>query len=172
MKQKKVNFVVVTLVCFVSTVIGISAIWYFTKENKLTSEARLLVGKEVNIKDFEKNTFQDIQTIPNNQKVWLIYLTSSCEACQDELQFAEQINRNSSSQINVVGVMAEDESVIKEFIEKQSIKFPVLLDKGRRFANSIKLRYFPSNIILSNGKIEKVIFGSPQDKTKLLEFVK
>lgn len=173
MKRKNFNFSIITLVCLVSTIIGVSSIWYFTKEDKFTLEAKRFIGKEIDVTDFEKNTFQNSQeSIDGNHKLWIIYLLSTCEACNDELGFAEQLNNNPASQIEVVGIMGEDELTIKEFVKEHNIKFPILIDKDRKFVGAMKLRYFPSNFIVGNGKIEKVIFGSPQDKSKLLEFVK
>lgn len=172
MKYKRVSIFTVILVCFAATIIGASAFWY-NKEDKLTSETKLLIGQEMDIGKFEKNTFQDPQKSINlNNKVWAIYLLSTCEACKHQLQFAEQLSKNPASQIEIVGIMAEEESVIKTFVKEHDIKFPILIDKDRNFARSIKLKYFPSNFIVNQGKIEKVIFGSPQDKTKLSEFIK
>jgi peroxiredoxin len=163
----------VASVGLISTVAGFAAIWSFTKKDKLVSEAKLLIGKEVNIGNFEKNTFQDIQKpLDNNRKTWMIYLVSTCDACKDELQFAEQLSDDPVSQIEIVGIMAEDQTAIKQFVEEHHIKFPILIDPGRNFAKSIRLKYYPSNFIVNDGKIEKVIFGSPQDKTKLADFIK
>jgi peroxiredoxin len=172
-RRKKISISIVILVCLFSVTIGILAIWYYTKEDKLTSEAKLFVGKEMNINDFEKNTFQNNQkSIDINHKLWVIYLLSTCEACNDELRFAEHLDDNPTSQIKVVGIMGEEESTVQEFIEEHNIKFPILLDRNRKFVGAMKLRYFPTNFIVNNGKIEKVIFGSPQDKSKLSEFIK
>ncbi len=171
--QKKNSRIIILLIGVFLIVTSVLTFWYFSIEDKFTLEANLLIGKEMNIGDFQKNGFQNNQIlIDDTHKVWAIYLLSTCEACEDELQYAEQLYNDSASEVKIVGIMAEDENVVEIFVKKHNINFPILFDKDRNFAKSIKLKYFPSNFIVNDGKIEKVIFGSPQDKTKLSEFVK
>ena len=44
-------------------------------------------------------------------------------------------------------------------------------DKEQIIIKTLSLKYFPANLKLKDGIIQKALFGSPESKVKLLEFI-
>ncbi|HSK74407.1 MAG TPA: TlpA disulfide reductase family protein [Pyrinomonadaceae bacterium] len=165
--KQKISFL---FAAFIFLILSFSC-WQNTSENKLTSEAKQFVGKPLNIQDFEKNTFQNNIEVDTNKRIWLIYLLSTCEACKKELETIRELKSERNSQIEIVGVMSEDEEVIKKFAAEHNIEFPILLDKQAYFIKNLNLKYFPANFVIENGIIKKALFGLPKNE-ELINFVK
>ena len=177
--KKKYSVFVVFWVSFLSCGIVVLTIWIYTQEdanNKratVSSESRRLTGIEFNLAGFEKNTFQEFSaSFGDSDKVLVVYLLESCNKCTREVSILKQFEKNLSLGIPIIVIMGDKEAVIKEYVDDLGIKFPVLLDRSRKFAAKNKLAYYPANFIVRNGRVEKVRLGSPRDAKELSEFVK
>ncbi len=67
--------------------------------------------------------------------------------------------------------MFEKSESVNEYIKKQNINFPILIDKDGKLIKALNLQYFPANFILENGVIERASFGSPRNQQDLSELI-
>ncbi|MER3630942.1 MAG: hypothetical protein C4325_01195 [Blastocatellia bacterium] len=79
---------------------------------------------------------------------------------------------NIEQQAKIFGVMLENEDVVKRYIKKNNIRFPVLMDKNAAVSDGLEIKYFPANLKLSDGVVKNVILGVPENEQKFLEFIK
>lgn len=155
--------------------IAIFVFIYFVKTRETsgsprTEKASLLVNKEIpKIAMLESQTGKDLSSDVNNGEVLIVYMLKGCEACHTEIQTISQIK--SQTNVRIFGVMFEDKDVVDDYINKEHIEFPVLIDNERKLFKSLDLQYFPTNLKLKNGVIQKALFGSPIGENKLLEFI-
>ena len=139
-----------------------------TKENPLQQEAESLREKSIT-----SITLQNLGSGSENSndafhgEVFLIYSLSSCDACRKELQFLSKNNANAKTR--VFAVMTESEQDITEYVKKNDIKIPVLIDKDGEMLRELDLKNFPTNLKLNDGKIKKAFIGLPQNPPDLLE---
>ena len=56
----------------------------------------------------------------------------------------------------------EDMNLVREFVLKAGIEFPVLLDKGRQFAESrLRMRSYPTSFVLRpEGDVGAIVVGA------------
>jgi len=64
--------------------------------------------------------------------------------------------------------MAEDETVIKDYVRDNDIKFPVIHDPNLGMLRDLKLEFFPTNLVIEDGMIRRACLGVPEGKEKLL----
>lgn len=117
----------------------------------------------------ELETNKDFSDELHKGDVVVVYMLSNCEACEKETQTISEIQPKIN--IKVFGIMFEDKKVVKNYIKDRNIKFPVLIDKDKKLFKALSLQYFPTNLKLKNGFVQKALFGSPQSEAKLLEFI-
>ncbi|MGI8668223.1 MAG: peroxiredoxin family protein [Aridibacter sp.] len=103
-----------------------------------------------------------------NGEVFLVFAITGCEACKKELQFFSQTESNFNSKIDVIAVMFQDEQIVKDYVEQNEVKIPVLVDKDGKLFQELNLKYFPSNFKLANGEIKQASFGLPRDINDLI----
>jgi thiol-disulfide isomerase/thioredoxin len=118
-------------------------------------------------KRLEKKTLPDsvLQQI-TEEKFFIVYLTSGCGACSDELPLLSELSANSPG-IKIFGIMSEDESVVKKYVSDNNIKFPVILDRNLDMLRNLKIEFFPTNLTIENGIIKRAYIGAPENKEKL-----
>lgn len=68
--------------------------------------------------------------------------------------------------------MLENEDVVRRYVKKNNIEFPVLIDKNAGILDGLEIKYFPANLKLSNGVVKNVVLGTPENGQKFLEFIK
>ena len=64
--------------------------------------------------------------------------------------------------------MAEDKTVIKDYVRDNDIKFPVIQDPNFDMLRDLKLEFFPTNLVIEDGMIRGAYIGVPEGKEKLL----
>jgi AhpC/TSA family len=101
----------------------------------------------------------------NEKKFLLVYLTSGCKACSDELGLLSELN---SSGLKIFGVMGEDETVIENYVGDNNIKFPIIRDRHFDMLRDLRLEFFPTHLGIENGTIKRAYIGIPEDKEQLL----
>ncbi|MGI8556012.1 MAG: peroxiredoxin family protein [Pyrinomonadaceae bacterium] len=170
--KNRVNLLVSAIVF----AIAVFAFIYFVKSKEtnrnalLTEKAKLLENKEFpNFPIIEPETNKDFSDELHKGEVVIVYMLSDCEACKKETQTISEIQPKINTK--VFGIMFEDEEVVKKYIKDHNIKFPVLIDKDKKILSGLSLQYFPTNLKLKDGIIQKALFGSPQSEAKLLEFI-
>ena len=142
------------------------------EERTVIDEANNLVGQSFSLNHFmEAGSNKDyVFEIGKNESVMIVYLLKGCEACESELQAIAKTNLDKN--IKIFGIMFDNEESVTDYIMENHINFPVLLDKDGTLLKDNGLIYFPTNLKVKNGVIERALFGSFQDKEQLLEFAK
>ncbi|MBX7171931.1 MAG: TlpA family protein disulfide reductase [Pyrinomonadaceae bacterium] len=102
-------------------------------------------------------------------KVLVIYVLTGCQACKKESKLISDNFSKLDSEIKILGITIEKKSDIEDFINQYGIKFPILYDKEVTLHEKLKIKYFPTNFLLENGKITKTWFGTPIDKNDLFQ---
>jgi peroxiredoxin len=94
---------------------------------------------------------------------------SSCEACKKEIEIIEKINK--SGDLKIIGIMTEEKSKIEDFVKDHKVTFPIFVDKDAALFKSMKLKYFPTNLLVENGSIKKALLGLPEKTENFVEFI-
>jgi peroxiredoxin len=106
----------------------------------------------------------------NEKNFFVVYLTSGCRACSDELNLLSELYVNSPG-LKIFGIMSEDESVVKNYVRDNNIKFPVIRDRNLDMLRDLKLEFFPTNLMIENGIIKRAYIGVPENKEELLALI-
>jgi peroxiredoxin len=169
--MKNFNTLIIIAVFLVS-VFSFVLIKEFTKEDPLLKEAEAFRAKQM-----PKMPLQNIANLEDYSDailqgdVFFVYALSTCDACKKELKLLSQSRADLESKTKIFAVMSEDEEVVREYIRKNNIEIPVLIDKDAKLLRELDLKYFPSNFKLNDGVIKKVSFGFPGNLKGLTEIV-
>ncbi len=104
-------------------------------------------------------------------KVLLLFVTTDCDACRKELSTLSQVAPSLASRVTVYGVGIEDRDSIKTFIDANPVDFPVLLDHGAAILSSLGFRLMPTKVLLQDGVIRKIWYGSSPNTVALIKDV-
>jgi peroxiredoxin len=121
-----------------------------------------LVNLKTNHDDYQKVTMG---------KVLLVFLTTDCDACRKELSNMSQAVPSLASKVTIYGVGIEDRDSINTFIEANPVAFPILLDHGAALLSRLGFRLMPTKVLLQDGAITKIWYGSSPNKTALIKDV-
>ncbi|HEX8370665.1 MAG TPA: redoxin domain-containing protein [Pyrinomonadaceae bacterium] len=102
----------------------------------------------------------------NEENFFVVYLTSGCKACSDELNLLSELYVNSPG-LKIFAIMSEDESVVENYVRDNNIEFPVIRDRNLDMLRDLKLEFFPTNLMIENGTIKRAYLGVPENKEKL-----
>ncbi|MEN3202545.1 MAG: TlpA disulfide reductase family protein [Atribacterota bacterium] len=139
---------------FVTVLCGVSCV--------LAQEAPLfrlpgLDGKEYALSDFR------------GQPVILTFFTTWCPYCAEELPLLEKLYREyrEKASLVVLGIdLQESEGVVRKFVERIGISFPVLLDAKGESASSYRVLGLPMLFFIDPwGRIADVIIGGSNETT-------
>jgi peroxiredoxin len=73
--------------------------------------------------------------------------------------------------LTVYGVGIEDRDSVKTFMEANPVGFPILLDHGGAILSSLGFKLMPTKVLLQDGVISKIWYGSSPDTTALIKDV-
>jgi len=76
-----------------------------------------------------------------------------------------------ASRVTVYGVAIEDRDSVKTFMEANPVDFPILLDHGAVILARLGFKFMPTKVLLQDGVIAKLWYGSSPDKTALINDV-
>lgn len=169
--KKSFNILRVVVVFVIVILVSVCFIKLRRPENpSLIEQAKLLENKKIPIISIlESQTNNDFSDEIYKGETVIVYMLSNCEACQKETQMISQIQPKTG--IKILGIMFEDENVVKDYIKEHNVKFPVLIDKDKKLFTTLGLQYFPTNLKLKNGIVQAALFGSPTREDKLMEFI-
>lgn len=158
LKVKNFNLLLASIV-FSLTLLGFVGFQFFYGRDKtaepqspiseavLEREAARLVGKEMEIE----------AGLGKSGPVLFVYLEKNCLACKTELRM---ISAMKPSRVTVVGIMQADSGTIDAYRTSNNIEFEVLRDPDGKIAESLGIRYFPTNLFVEDGVVKKASFGS------------
>lgn len=118
---------------------------------------------------FESQNDKDFSDNVQKGKVMLIFMNTDCAACQFESEIISASSDSIGSQVKIYGVLREDKGRIQDFIINHKINFQLLIDKGGKLFDEFKIECTPTNLIIQDGLIEKVLIGSPKDSEMLFK---
>lgn len=127
------------------------------------SSSSLPKGKMINLQ-----TNQDDYEKLKRGKVLLIFLTRGCEACKKEIPNIVQALPSLIPKTAVYGVYFEERSEVDRFMQENQVGFPVLLDSGGRIFAGLGLSLIPAKVLVEDGTITKMWFGSSPSKSALI----
>lgn len=104
-------------------------------------------------------------------KVLLVFLTTDCDACQKEISNVSQALPSLASKVAVYGVGVEDRDEVTAFAERSHMDFPILLDHRAVILGRLGFKFMPTKVLLQDGVIAKMWYGSSPDKTALIRDV-
>jgi peroxiredoxin len=103
---------------------------------------------------------EDYRGIPLFLNFWATW----CPPCREEMAGLKVLDRHLRSIAGTVIAISVDEDVnlVREFVLKAGIEFPVLLDKGRRFTEArLRMRSYPTSILLRpEGDVRMIVVGA------------
>lgn len=83
----------------------------------------------------------------------LVFFSTGCPTCFDDLLEMAVFVRRSGLDLAVVGVSGDPEADIEAFVEKYSIRYPVVRDGRARIRRRFKVDLLPYKIVLAGGKV-------------------
>ena len=101
-------------------------------------------------------------------KVLLVFVTTDCDACRKELATVSQAAPSLASRVNVYGIGIEEPDTVKKFAEVNHIGLPMLWDHGAVMLRQLGFRLMPTKVLLQDGMILKIWYGSSPDNNALL----
>lgn len=101
-------------------------------------------------------------------KVLLVFVTTDCDACRKELINASQAAPSLASRVNVYGIGIEEPDSVKKFAEVNHIDLPMLWDHGAVMLRQLGFRLMPTKVLLQDGVVLKIWYGSSADNNALL----
>ena len=153
------------------TLVGMGVIAALVVDNLLVTSTQEVVSGEavevnqpipdVKIAKYESKSIFDLSAVKG--KALLIYIKTSCKGCQTEAEILSKSSLLKGSGVKVYAIADENGESVRNFSEKYHFNFPVFRDINGNFREKLKIRYFPTNLILNNGKIEKRWIGSPKN---------
>jgi len=102
-------------------------------------------------------------------KVLLLFVTTDCDACKKELSNFSQVVPTLASRVAVYGVGIEDRDSVKTFIEANPVAFPILLDHGAAILSRLGFELMPTKVLLQDGIVKRIWYGSSPDKAALIK---
>ena len=156
---KHFNLPLVLVVFF----IGIIATVAFTVSRPRRNGELLVEEKRLEKRKLPASVLDQV----NEKNFLVVYLTSGCKACSDELGLLSDAHATSTG-LKIFGIMSEDETVIENYVRDNNIKFPIIRDRHLDVLRGLKLEFFPTNLVIEDGTIKRAYVGVPESKEKLL----
>ena len=75
------------------------------------------------------------------------------------------------SRVGVYGVYIEPRDDVAIFAANNQINFPILLDNGGRMLARLGFKFMPTKVLLEDGVIKRIWYGSSPSKNALLSDV-
>lgn len=159
---KTFNLPLVAAVFFASVI----AATVFTVSRRKSDDRVLVAAKRLEGQQLPRGILSQV----NEDNFLVVYLTSTCDSCSAEVDLLSDV-RAGSPGLRIVGVMAEDESQIKNYVQDRNIKFPIIADRNLAMLRELRLEYFPTNLKIEKGVIKRAYLGVPDSKEKMLTFI-
>jgi len=159
------------LIGMVASFLIFLTIWERRKEKLLFKDSfarssSLPQGRMINLQ-----TNQDDYEKLKKGKVLLVYLTRGCDACKKEIPNIAQALPSLVPKMAVYGVYIEERSEVDRFVQENQITFPILLDNGGRIFGALGITLIPAKVLIEDGTITKIWFGSSPSKSALIKDV-
>ncbi len=160
---------------FLAIIFCASFVYFYTKQQAGNSSPTAEIEKKNERPLPEAQLFNlNSELLPDEElrkgKVILIFVSPTCEACQTEGEFLQDLIEKKND-VKFYGVVSFGKP--KEALEASQSKFPfkVFYDGKGLLALTLKITKVPIKIYLEDGIIKKVWGGATTDENKKKEFV-
>ena len=130
-----------------------------------TATTKVQVGHsapDFSLSGLQGNPIELHRTANENKLVLVNFWATWCGPCRLEMPVFEKIyleRKEEGLEILAISVK-EDSKVVKDYLDKKPVSFPVLLDPEGRVAEQYGIRAFPTTFLVnSDGGVERVIEG-------------
>lgn len=117
---------------------------------------------DFSLSDLQGNPIGLHRTAKENKLVLVNFWATWCGPCRLEMPVFEKIyleRKEEGFEILAISVK-EDSKVVKDYLDKKPVSFPVLLDPDGSVAEQYGIRAFPTTFLLNSGsEVEQVIEG-------------
>ncbi len=121
-------------------------------------ELRDLNGQLISLKDFR------------GQPVLINFWATWCYYCITEMPYLQQVYQEWSGKglVMLTINLGEDSVAVKDFMQKNNLSFPVLLDTNEEVGNKYGARYIPATFFIDKeGVLQDIKTGSFRDKEEI-----
>lgn len=124
---------------------NISKIIKHEKIPELGDKAYIFTSKDLN----------DQNVSIKSAKALLIFFNTTCESCNQTAELWQEFyEKNSLTDLRVVGISADPVGRIENFVSKHALKFPIIADSGGKILGKYRVTYFPLIVLINQtGKI-------------------
>lgn len=88
----------------------------------------------------------------NGRPVLIVFFSTGCQVCFEDLLEMAGFVRGRDLDLPIVGVCGDPEAEIEAFLEKYSIRAPIVRDGRGRIRRRFKVDLLPYKIVLAKGK--------------------
>ncbi len=117
---------------------------------------------DFSLSDLQGNPIGLHRTAKENKLVLVNFWATWCGPCRLEMPIFEKIyleRKEEGFEILAISVK-EDSKVVKDYLDKKPVSFPILLDPDGTVAEQYGIRAFPTTLLVNpDGKVERVIEG-------------
>lgn len=104
-------------------------------------------------------------------RVLLVFISTGCDACRKELSNLSQAMPSLAAKVKIYGVGVEERDEVARFVQGNHDGFPILLDHGATVLARLGFRFMPTKVLLRDGEISRIWYGSSPDKAALIKDV-
>lgn len=147
--------------------------WKYFQSNKIDEEDLSSLEKGITTKiPFPNPDFVDSSNKPfqiekiKEGKVLLVYLLDGCDACSEEVSIISTIQKRAELGTKVWGIVRESSNKLSN-LHRENTSLPIIVDKGDKLREELKIKAFPYNLLLKNGVIIKKWVGIKDEETLL-----
>ena len=108
------------------------------------------------------NSIELHRTAKDNKLVLVNFWATWCGPCRLEMPIFEKIYLERKEEgLEILAISVKEESkIVKDYLDKKPVSFPVLLDPEGTVAEQYGIRAFPTTFLVnSDGDVERVIEG-------------
>ena len=117
---------------------------------------------DFSLSDLQGNPIGLHRTAKENKLVLVNFWATWCGPCRLEMPIFEKIyleRKDEGFEILAISVK-EDSKVVKDYLDKKPVSFPILLDPDGTVAEQYGIRAFPTTFLVNSGsEVEQVIEG-------------
>ncbi len=112
--------------------------------------ANTLDGKQINLTDYR------------DKPVVLVFFTSQCQPCLDQLLTVNQAYRENNTDYHYIGVNLADldnQTDLTNLVDRYDIDYDIILDDGQ-LAETYKIRALPTTVLIDDNVLKKYFYGT------------
>lgn len=102
----------------------------------------------------------------------LLFLKSECPHNKTAIPRWNELFATAKSGVRIIGVLAEDAKVAREFIKAKQVKFPILLDPKSTVSQKMGVQHSLDHVLLMPGKATKPKLWAGDSQDYLRELLK